>query len=139
MVNTYRGCNELSNKSALVKTMRLYAAERGLTAAQFEYLPLTFVLRPGDSGASDERQQFLEEFRRVQAQQQQSHQSQQQPQQQTAPSNVWIVKANRGAKGNDIFVSDDAAKLIAYVDSRSQSSQQIQQPSRVHWCHVSFQ
>ncbi len=120
MVNTYRGCNELSNKSALVKTMRQYAAERGLTAAAFEWLPQTFVLRPGDS--NDERQLFIEEFRRQQqliAAESSSATATPVP----ATRNAWIVKANRGAKGDSIFVSDDAEKLIAYVDARSQFTQ----------------
>lgn len=39
--------NDLTNKSALCKTMRNYALEHGLSASELDYLPTTFVLRPG--------------------------------------------------------------------------------------------
>lgn len=129
MCNVYRGCNELTNKSALVKTMRQYAKERGLTAEQMEYLPSTFVLRPGDT--TDERTMFLAEFNRTEEAQNaaaaaaaSSASSAAASSSSVAPAavprskNVWIAKANRGAKGSAIFVSDDAQKLIAYIDAQ---------------------
>lgn len=68
--------------------MRQYAAERNLSPEQLEYLPQTFVLRPGAGAAqgADERAQFLREFAAIQARA-------------DGEKNVWIVKANRGAKG----------------------------------------
>ena len=124
LVNSYRGCNDLTNKSALCKTMRHWALEHGLSASQLEYLPSTFVLRPGDQ--NDERKLFLAEFARQQAlliHPASTSSSTSTPSTSTPLAterkNAWIAKANRGAKGDAIFVSDDAEKLIAYVDARA--------------------
>ena len=132
MCNVYRGCNDLTNKSALVKTMRQWVKERGLSPVQIEYLPTTFVLRPGD--ANDERNMFLEEFKRTEEAQEAAAAAAASAAASSAAAssssaavaaavpprskNVWIAKANRGAKGSDIFVSDDAQKLIAYIDAQ---------------------
>ena len=101
MVNVYRGCNEITNKSALVKTMRRYAREHALTPLQMEYMPPSFVIRPGDK--SDERALFRAEFEREQLQEAATAAaaaSSSTGAVAAAPSkNVWIAKANRGAKG----------------------------------------
>lgn len=121
LVNSYRGCNDLTNKSALCKTMRHWALEHGLSSSQLEYLPSTFVLRPGDP--SDERKLFLAEFARQQALLTQPASSSSSNDANSERKNAWIAKANRGAKGDAIFVSDDAEKLIAYIDARAANEQ----------------
>jgi len=129
LVNCYRGSSVLTNKSALLKTMRLCAVEHGMMmmmqpATEMYWMPTTFILRP--DGFNDERAMFLAEYERL-------HQLALTPSSSPASSapsssadssinNAWIVKANRGAKGSDILVSDDADRLIAFVDARVKNS-----------------
>jgi len=117
--------NSLTNKSALAKTMRSYALEQGVSVPQLDYLPATFVLRPGGE-LMDERQQFLAEFERQEkiiaasAPHSDSVSADDPSAIAATPRNAWIVKANRGAKGSSIFVSDNAAELLAYVDAQGE-------------------
>jgi len=120
MINCYRGSSVLTNKSALLKTMRMYATEHGmimLPATQLYWMPTTFILRP--DGFNDERAMFLAEYERLR---QLASASSSPSSADSSMSHAWIVKANRGAKGSDILVSDDADKLIAFVDARVKNS-----------------
>lgn len=116
--------------------MRSYALEQGVSVSQLDYLPATFVLRPGGE-LLDERQQFLAEFERQEkmiaaSASPSDNVSAGDPSTIAAtPRNAWIVKANRGAKGSSIFVSDNAAELLAYVDAQGEKQREDEERTSI--------
>jgi len=93
-----------------------------LPATQLYWMPTTFILRP--DGFNDERATFLAEYERLRQVASASSTSSvsSSSSADSSMSHAWIVKANRGAKGSDILVSDDADRLIAFVDARVKNS-----------------
>eukprot|EP00052_Salpingoeca_macrocollata_P016890 m.136582 g.136582 ORF g.136582 m.136582 type:complete len:383 (+) comp20198_c0_seq3:222-1370(+) len=101
-VNYYRGSNIICRKAGLTRTLRTYAEQSG--EAVHLWYPESFVIQPAER-TTEERERFLEAYDRAAK----------------SDGRIWIAKPSAGAKGEAIFISDDADEILARIDCTSQT------------------
>jgi hypothetical protein len=106
LVNYFRAFDSLTNKVALCKSVRYWAASAKQRDATF--MPESYVLKPTNLEAQaggGERTEFLAAIA-------------QETQQEDPTKNIWIVKSDKGAKGDDIFIGRSADQVFTFIDSK---------------------
>lgn len=110
-VNYYRGSeNLLCKKVPLVKYVRSIAKRE---AEVYQWLPVSFIILPAQiRSKSDTRVKYSTKYEDEREKLVAFANSLQEK--------VWIAKSSSGAKGKDIFISDNIEEIVDFVDEQTQ-------------------
>jgi len=110
-VNYYRGSEKLlCKKVPLVKFIRSLAESE---AEAYQWLPVSFIILPKQvRSKSESRRKFSSKYSDEREELVAFAGS--------CEGKVWIAKSSSGAKGKDIFISDDIKEILAFVDEQTQ-------------------
>lgn len=110
-VNYYRGSeNLLCKKVPLVKYVRSIAKRE---AEVYQWIPVSFIILPAQiRSKSDTRVKYSTKYEDEREKLVAFANSLQEK--------VWIAKSSSGAKGKDIFISDNIEEIVDFVDEQTQ-------------------
>lgn len=111
-VNYYRGAERLlCKKVPLVKYVRSLAASEALI---YQWLPVSFIVLPKPllKSKSESKKRFNVKFT--------DERDDLLAFSNNLTEKIWIAKSSSGAKGKDIFISDDVEAILAFVDKQTQ-------------------
>lgn len=110
-VNYYRGSeNLLCKKVPLVKYVRSITQSDPET---YQWIPVSFIILPAQlKSKSDSRMKFIAKYV--------DEREKLEAFANGLKEKVWIAKSSSGAKGKDIFISNDIEEIVAFVDEQTQ-------------------